>query len=70
MLEKERRVSVVGSRKVSELGIRKTRKITKFLVQNNITVVSGLAEGVDTVAHRTAIDVGGENYRRNWNAIG
>lgn len=59
LLEKERRVSVVGSRKVSELGIRRTEKIVKKLVENNIIVVSGLAEGVDTVAHTTAINKGG-----------
>ncbi|MDH0675591.1 MULTISPECIES: DNA-processing protein DprA [Empedobacter] len=55
LLEKGRRVSVVGSRKISELGIRRAEKITKFLVESGITVVSGLAEGVDTIAHKTAI---------------
>lgn len=50
LLENGRRVAVVGSRKVSELGIRRTRKIAKVLVQNDITVVSGLAEGVDSIA--------------------
>ncbi|MFP3594734.1 DNA-processing protein DprA, partial [Chryseobacterium sp. SIMBA_038] len=49
----------VGSRKVSDLGVRRARKISKFLVENNITVVSGLAEGVDATAHKTAIELGG-----------
>lgn len=50
---------IVGSRKVSELGIRRARKIAKLLVQNDITVVSGLAEGVDSIAHKTAIEFQG-----------
>ncbi len=50
---------IVGSRKVSELGIRRARKIAKLLVQNDITVVSGLAEGVDSGAHKTAIEFQG-----------
>jgi len=60
LLEVERRISVVGSRDLSELGRRRARKITKFLVENNFIVVSGLAEGVDTIAHETAIENGGK----------
>ncbi|MGE8511938.1 MAG: DNA-processing protein DprA [Chryseobacterium culicis] len=60
LLENGRRVAVVGSRKVSDLGVRRARKITKLLVKNDITVVSGLAEGVDTIAHKTAIDFHGK----------
>lgn len=59
LLESGRRVSVVGSRKISDLGIKRAEKITKFLVKSGITVVSGLAEGVDTIAHKTAINEGG-----------
>ncbi|SMO71836.1 DNA processing protein [Chryseobacterium rhizoplanae] len=59
LLENGRRVAVVGSRKVSELGLKRTHKIARFLVKNDITVVSGLAEGVDSIAHRTAIDFQG-----------
>lgn len=50
----------MGSRKVSDLGVRRARKITKLLVKNDITVVSGLVEGVDTIAHKTAIDFHGK----------
>lgn len=59
LLSKGRRVSVVGSRNISELGIRRTKKIVKFLVNSNITVVSGLAQGVDAFAHSTAMDNNG-----------
>ncbi|KGD79704.1 DNA-binding protein [Tatumella morbirosei] len=53
-------VAVVGSRKVSEEGARRTRKLVKCLVQDGFTIVSGLAEGVDTNAHRTALEMGGK----------
>lgn len=59
LLENGRRVSVVGSRKISELGIKRAEKVAEFLVKVGITVVSGLAEGVDTIAHKTAIKEGG-----------
>ncbi|MCX8676281.1 MULTISPECIES: DNA-processing protein DprA [unclassified Apibacter] len=59
LLSKGRRVSIVGSRNISELGIRRTKKIVKFLVNSNITVVSGLAQGVDAFAHSTAMDNNG-----------
>ncbi|MDV7024311.1 MULTISPECIES: DNA-processing protein DprA [Atlantibacter] len=54
-----RSVAVVGSRKVSEEGIRRTRKLVKCLVEDGFTIVSGLAEGVDTQAHQTALALGG-----------
>ena len=59
ILSKSRKVSVVGSRKVSKDGIKRAQSVAKVLIKNDITVVSGLAEGVDTVAHTTAIEDGG-----------
>ena len=53
------RVSVVGSRHVSAQGLELTAQYAEHLVERRIPVVSGLAAGVDTVAHRTAIDAGG-----------
>lgn len=55
-----RSVAVVGTRKPSPEGIARTRQLTKKLVQDGFTIVSGLAEGVDTVAHTTAIEAGGD----------
>jgi len=52
-------VAVVGARKVSEEGKRRTQKLVKALVKDNYTIVSGLAEGVDTIAHNTALEEGG-----------
>ena len=52
-------VSVVGSRSPSAAGIRRTRRLARELVRRDMVVVSGLARGVDTVAHETAMDCGG-----------
>jgi len=60
LINEGRRVSVVGSRKVSELGAKRAKFITQKLVSHGITVVSGLAEGVDTIAHSTAIESNGK----------
>lgn len=54
------RVAIVGSRKASEAGVRRTQILVKALVEHGITVVSGLADGIDTVAHETAIAHGGK----------
>jgi len=54
------RVSVVGSRKPTEAGIKRAKMFTSALVRHEIVVVSGLAEGIDTVAHETAIREGGK----------
>ena len=51
--------SVVGSRHPSPAGVRRTRRLVSELVKRDIAVLSGLALGVDTVAHTTAIQRGG-----------
>lgn len=58
-LVETRCVAVVGSRKPSEKGRLRAAKIARALVEKNFTVVSGLASGIDTVAHTNAIDAGG-----------
>ena len=59
LLRQGPRVSVVGSRRVSEDGLKRTRSLVRALVQRQMIVVSGLAEGVDTAAHETALAEGG-----------
>ena len=54
-----RSVAVVGTRDPSPEGRVRARKITKALVEDGFTIVSGLAKGIDSVAHRTAIEEGG-----------
>ena len=52
-------ISVVGSRAASPEGVLRARKLARELVRRGIIVVSGLALGIDTVAHQTAIGRGG-----------
>lgn len=59
-LLKEKSISIVGSRNSSEYGRKITKKITKELVDNGIVIVSGLAIGIDSVAHKTCIQNGGK----------
>jgi DNA processing protein len=55
-----RSVAVVGARQISEDGAARTRKLVRHLVEDGFTIVSGLAAGVDGIAHRTAIEMGGQ----------
>ena len=59
LLRAGRRVSVVGSRRLSDAGLNRARNLVKELVRRRIIVVSGLAAGVDTAAHTAAIEFGG-----------
>ncbi len=52
-------VAVVGTREPSDEGRRRARKLAKALVEDGKTVVSGLAQGIDTEAHTAAIEAGG-----------
>ncbi|MBF0367793.1 MAG: DNA-protecting protein DprA [Oligoflexia bacterium] len=55
-----RGISIVGSRKCSDEGKQRTRQLTSALVKAGFTIISGLALGVDTEAHTTAIREGGQ----------
>lgn len=52
-------LAVVGTRRATAYGKDCTRFFVHGLVENRITVVSGLAYGIDTEAHQTAINAGG-----------
>ncbi|HEY4699742.1 MAG TPA: DNA-processing protein DprA [Nitrososphaerales archaeon] len=54
------RVAIIGSRKASLEGLKTASDIARVLVKNNVIVVSGLAEGIDTAAHKTTIEEGGD----------
>ncbi|MCA0201025.1 MAG: DNA-protecting protein DprA [Proteobacteria bacterium] len=58
-LVESRSVAVVGTREPSPEGLARTRKLVRHLVEDDFTIVSGLAKGVDTEAHTTAIAAGG-----------
>ncbi len=52
-------VAVVGTRRLTSYGRQITQDLVAGLVQNNITIVSGLARGIDAIAHKTAVELGG-----------
>jgi len=50
-----RRIAIIGTRKPSEESLQITHDIVTNLVNENFTIVSGLASGIDTQAHKSAI---------------
>lgn len=57
--EGERSVGIVGSRAATPQGLAFARALGRDLAQSGMTVVSGLARGIDAAAHRGALDAGG-----------
>lgn len=52
-------IAIVGTREPTESGKRWTHKLATTLAKNGFTVVSGMAEGIDTQAHRSCLEAGG-----------
>lgn len=52
-------VATVGTRRVTVYGRQIAEEIGRFLAEHGITVVSGLARGVDAICHQAALDAGG-----------
>lgn len=55
LVDDRRAVAVVGTRQASERGLEIARAVATALVKNEVTVVSGLAAGIDTAAHTAAL---------------
>jgi DNA processing protein len=58
LLVRHPRVAIVGTRSPSTEGERRTRRLVKELVRVGAVIVSGLAEGVDTIAHTQTLALG------------
>ena len=58
-LGRKKAIAIVGTRYPTEYGRRWTRKISSTLAQHGFTIVSGLATGIDTEAHRSCLATGG-----------
>ncbi len=59
--EDEWSLAVVGTRRATVYGRQVTEEIVTDLAQSKITIVSGLAKGIDTVAHHSALEAGGRS---------
>lgn len=59
MREQDLGMSIVGSRAASGWGLQFAADAARLLVDSGLSVLSGLAEGIDATAHRTALDAGG-----------
>lgn len=53
-------VAIVGTRRVSRYGHDVTKKFSAELAKAGLTIVSGLCDGVDTIAHSACLEVGGK----------
>ena len=59
-LLKSLQIAVIGARKNTIYGKNATNKLVKDLCQNNITITSGLAYGIDTLAHKATLENNGK----------
>ncbi len=56
---RDRTIAVIGSRRPSAAGLRRARAVAEHLVDQDFTVASGLAAGIDRSAHAAALERGG-----------
>lgn len=54
-----RSIAIVGTRQASEAGVHYARRLAVELAERGVTVISGLAAGIDTAAHQAALSAGG-----------
>jgi DNA processing protein len=59
LLDDDWAVGIVGTRRVTAYGRQVTEELAAYLANNHITVISGLARGVDAAAHQAVLKAGG-----------
>lgn len=59
ILRSRSRVAIVGSRKATDLGLKRAERLAGILVKQDVIIVSGLAEGIDTAAQKATIGAHG-----------
>ncbi len=67
--EDERSVAVVGTRKATAYGREVASALVADLCKSGVTIVSGLARGIDSVAHRAALEAGGRTVAVLGNSL-
>ena len=60
ILQEEKMIAIVGSRKTTDYGRRAAKEFAEEFAKENVTVVSGFAKGIDTVAHQAIFEAGGK----------
>lgn len=70
-LPTERRptVAIVGTRKPTRYGVEVTQRFAGELASKGVVIISGLALGVDAIAHRAALDAGGTTLAMQANGL-
>ena len=62
-------ISLVGSRNAKDYGRKVSYRLSYQLAQRGVTVISGLAKGIDTLAHRGALEAGGRTIAVMGNGL-
>jgi DNA processing protein len=69
LLDERIRLAVVGSRNCTEYGVECARMFTRPIARAGVVIVSGLARGIDSIAHEAALEVGGDTIAVLGNGI-
>lgn len=56
----EEGIAVIGTRHITDYGIRHGKEICREIAIRDITIISGMAKGTDTLAHKVALEFGGK----------
>nr|WP_106784174.1 DNA-processing protein DprA [Lysinibacillus timonensis] len=60
LLTKQRKIAIIGSRNATDYSVKALDFIVPPLIEHGFTIVSGLAKGADSLAHKAAIQFGGK----------